>query len=78
MSLDVWQKTLLVGVGVALLNEVCCHWWVGFEVLEAHTTPSISFPPTFRSGCETQDTSPTPRLPACHHAPCHDDNELNF
>jgi hypothetical protein len=38
-----------------------------FEVSDIHTA-SLSLPSARQSGYRTLSTSPTPSLPACHHA----------
>jgi len=67
----------LVGVGVALLEEVC-HCGDGL------LRPSPSCLRTVHSwlpldeDIELSAPSPAPCLPGCCHASCYDDNELNL
>ena len=70
-----------VGVGVALLEEMC-HWGVGFwGLIYAQATPSVytgsSLLPVHQE-VEPSAPSPVPCLPGHCHASHHGDNELNF
>lgn len=52
---------------------------VGFEVSKAQARPSGSlFLLPADLDIELSATSPTPHLPAYHHAPCRKDNVLNL
>jgi hypothetical protein len=68
----------LVAVCVALLEEMC-HCGVGFEVLDAQASPSVSVSSdALDLHVELSAPSPAPRLPACHHVPHRDDKGLNL
>jgi len=59
---------------MALLEEVY-QWELGFE---AQDTPSGSlFLLPDDPEVQLSATSLAPRVPACHHASCHDDSRLN-
>ena len=66
----------LVGIGVALSEEVC-HWgWVlRFQKLKA--SPMADSLPADQD-VELSATFPAPCLPACHHVSYHDVNGLNL
>ena len=66
----------MVGVGMALLEEVC-HCRVGFEVSYTQVTPSdtVHFLLPVDQDIELLAASPAPCLPAMSH---HDDNGLNL
>ena len=67
--------TVLVKVGVALLEEGC-HW--GWALRFQKPMPDlISHPPPASPDVELSTTSAVPCLPVCCHAPRHDNNGLN-
>ena len=53
---------------------------MGFEVSDTQARPGscLSFLLPVNPDVELSAPSPPPCLPACHHAPHHDDNGLNF
>ena len=63
----------LVGVGVALLEEVCVWWW-----LKPGPVSHTPFPLPVGLNVELSVTSSAPCLPGHHHAFCHADNALNL
>jgi hypothetical protein len=68
----------LVGVGVALLKEVC-HWGMGFKVSDAEVRSAahVLFLQPADPVVEYSTPSPAPCLSACHHTSCHN-NGLNL
>jgi hypothetical protein len=71
---DTSRRCGFIGVGVALLEEVC-HLEAGFEsyVLKLRPVTQSSFS-CLRSSCR----APLPCLPVCRHASHHDGNGLNL
>lgn len=70
----------LVGVGVALLEEVY-HWgWVGFEVSDSQARPNGSLLFLLPTNLDVELSAPflAPCLSVCCHASQHDNNELNL
>ena len=69
----------LVGVGVALLEEVC-HCGGGFEISCAQGTPRVthSLLLPLDQAVELLAPSPASCLPARHHTSYHDENGLNL
>jgi hypothetical protein len=75
---DTIRRCDLVGVGVALLEEMChCGGW-------ALSSPMLKLCPMWTllllldPDVELSAPSPAPCLPGCYHASRHDDNELNL
>ena len=72
------KRYALIGVGVTLLEV--CHWSVDLEVAEVETWPEghCHFLLPVDLYVELSATSPARCLPACYHAFCHDNSELNL
>ena len=80
MGSDIIRMYALVGVGVALLEEVC-HCEVGFEVSYAQTMPRVAhncLRLPLDQDVKLLAPSPAPCLPVLCHISHHDDNGLNL
>lgn len=70
------KRCVLVGVGVAFLEEV--GYWVGALKLQMIKPGPVSLSHPADPEVEHSASSPASCLPACPHASCHDDNGLNL
>jgi hypothetical protein len=87
MCLNAWpiasgtiKRNGLVGVGVALLEEVG-RYGAGFWVSYTQTTPSVAHNVLHLADKDVELSAPPPTapcLPSCCHASCLDDNGLNL
>jgi hypothetical protein len=87
MGLNAWptgsgtiRRCGFVGVGVALLEEVC-HCGMGFEVSYAQAILSVVYSLLLLPSDQDVDLSapsPAPCLPTCCHASHPDNNGLNL